>query len=50
MPPALYQHIPLAAAHDVMETMNAMVVLLHVLKLYLMSPLMPHVPSMKNGQ
>lgn len=50
MPPALNQHIPLAAAHDVMETMNAVVVLLHVLRLYLISPLMPQVPSINSGQ
>lgn len=50
MPLALYQHKPLAAAHDVMETMNAVVVLLHVLRLYLTSPFIPHVPSINSGQ
>jgi hypothetical protein len=50
MPLALNQYKPLAAAHDVMKTMNAMVVLFHVLKLYLTNPLSPHVPSIKNGQ
>lgn len=50
MPLARYQNIPLASAHDVMITMNAVVVLFHVLKLYLINPLSPHVPSIKNGQ
>ncbi len=50
MPLARNQNIPLASAHDVMITMNAVVVLLHVLKLYLINPLSPQVPSIKNGQ
>jgi len=50
MPLAPNQNIPLASAHDVMITMNAVVVLLHVLKLYLINPLSPQVPSIKNGQ
>ena len=50
MPLALYQNIPSRTTHNVMKAVDAVVVLLHVLKLYLISPLMPQVPSMKNGQ
>ena len=50
MPLIFDKHIPSTATHDVMITVDAMVMLSHVFKLYLINAFSPVVPRIKNGQ
>ena len=50
MPLIFDKHIPSTATHDVMITVDAMVMLSHVFKLYLINAFSPVVPRINNGQ
>ena len=50
MPLVFNQNIPSTATHDIMITVDAMVMLSHVFKLYLINAFSPTVPKIKNGQ
>ena len=50
MPLVFNQNIPSTATHDIMITVDTMVMLSHVLKLYLINAFSPVVPRIKNGQ
>ena len=50
MPLVFNKNIPSTPTHDIMITVDAMVMLSHVFKLYLINAFNPTVPRIKNGQ